>query len=148
MLVLNHDGFLERLSDGIGEVEQTYYADLQLRDFGAWMSPRFTGFHVATFADALAVARRNHIQLILDIKTPGLVPQIMSTLQDENMLDHVRWPPDWDEVRKLVPDANVGRDESWVQPGITAEQVSKLHAEHKRVIATLSAKATSSTSLQ
>ena len=31
-LVLNHDGFLERLTDGIGEVEQSYYAELQFRE--------------------------------------------------------------------------------------------------------------------
>jgi glycerophosphoryl diester phosphodiesterase len=139
VLVLNHDGFLERLSDGIGEVELTYYADLQLRDFGAWMSPRFAGLHVATFAEALRVARRDHIQIILDIKTPGLVPQIVSTVREERMLDHVHWPPDSEEVRTWVPNANVGGDESWVQPNVAAEQVNRLHAEHKRVIANFSA---------
>src|ERR1700728_5157573 len=37
VLVLNHDGILERLTDGIGETEQTYSGDLQLRDLGGWM---------------------------------------------------------------------------------------------------------------
>src|ERR1700733_10191434 len=31
-IVLNHDGILERLTDGSGEVEPSYYADLELRD--------------------------------------------------------------------------------------------------------------------
>jgi glycerophosphoryl diester phosphodiesterase len=139
VLVLNHDGFLERLSNGVGEVEQSYYADLQLRDFGAWMSPRFAGMHIATFADALRLARSNHIQLILDIKTPGLVPDILSALREENMLDRVRWPPDSDEVKKLVPNANIGVDESWVQPGVTSTEVARLHSQHKRVVVNFSA---------
>src|ERR1700690_1020704 len=42
-IVLNHDGMLERLTDGSGEVETSYYADLELRDAGSWMSDRFTG---------------------------------------------------------------------------------------------------------
>jgi len=139
VLVLNHDGFLERLSDGIGEVEESYYADLQLRDFGGWMSPRFAGLHIATFADALRMARRDHIQLMLDIKAPGLVSDILSAVREENMVDRVRWPPDSDEVKKLVPNANIGVDESWVQPGVGNAEVARLHSQHKRVIVNFSA---------
>jgi len=138
-LVLNHDGFLERLTDGIGEVEQTYYADLQLRDFGAWMSPRFAGLHIATFEDALRLARKRHIQLMLDIKTPGLVPEILTAVRAENMLDQVRWPPDSDEVKRLIPKANIGTGESWVSFNVTGDEVARLHAAGKRVIASFSA---------
>jgi glycerophosphoryl diester phosphodiesterase/HEAT repeat protein len=139
VLVLNHDGLLERLTDGIGDAEQTYYADLQLRDFGAWMSPRFAGLPIATFRDALRLARERHVRLILDIKKPGLVPAILDEVREENMLDRVRWPSDWDEVRRLVPDANAGVAEAWVQPGVTAEEIAKLHAENKHVIVNFSA---------
>src|ERR1700729_2582769 len=52
-IVLNHDGMLERLTDGSGEVETSYYADLELRDAGSWMSDRFTGLHIVLFEDAL-----------------------------------------------------------------------------------------------
>ena len=139
VLVLNHDGFLERLTDGIGEVEQTYYADLQLRDFGAWMSPRFAGLHIATFDDALRLARRRHIQLMLDIKTPGLVPDILAAVREAGMFDSVRFPPDSDEVKRLVPNDNIGAGESWVEPNVAADKVAQLHASGKRVIASFSA---------
>ncbi|HEX3437047.1 MAG TPA: glycerophosphodiester phosphodiesterase family protein, partial [Pseudacidobacterium sp.] len=52
-IVLNHDGILERLTDGIGEVENTYYGDLELRDAGAWMGDRFAGLHIVLLEDAL-----------------------------------------------------------------------------------------------
>src|SRR5579875_1858004 len=45
-IVLNHDGFLERLTDSHGEVESTFYDDLRMRDAGGWMSSRFTGLQV------------------------------------------------------------------------------------------------------
>lgn len=138
VLVLNHDGLLERLTDGIGDAEQTDYADLQLRDFGAWMSPRFAGLHIATFRDALRLARERHIGLILDIKQPGLVPDILTAVRDEDMLDRVRWPR-WEEVRRLVPNANTGAGEAWVQPGVTAQDIARLHAGNKRVIVNFSA---------
>ena len=139
VLILNHDGFLERLTDGTGEVEKSYFAELQVRDFGAWMSPRFEGLKVATFEDALRVARKLHIRLILDIKTPGLVPEIASTVRKEQMWDRVRWPADSDEVKRLLPKAYTGADESWVQPGISAEEVKRLQREHKRVVVNFSA---------
>src|SRR5271163_1460130 len=56
-LVLNHDGVLERLTDGVGEAEKTYYGDLQMRDMGSWMGERFTGMRIARFDDALRFAR-------------------------------------------------------------------------------------------
>jgi hypothetical protein len=138
VLVLNHDGLLERLTDGTGDVEQTYYADLELRDVGAWMSPRFAGLPIARFRDALRLARERRVGLILDIKKPGLVPQILDEVRDENMLDRVRWP-DWDEVRQQVPNANAGDRDVGAQPGVTAEEIAKLHAEQKRVIVNFSA---------
>ena len=60
-IVLNHDGILERLTDGVGEVETSYYDDLRLRDAGAWMGERFASMRMVLFEDALRVARdRGH----------------------------------------------------------------------------------------
>src|ERR1700677_136585 len=56
-IVLNHDGVLERLTDGVGDTETTYYDDLRLRDAGSWMGERFAGMRIALFDDALRLAR-------------------------------------------------------------------------------------------
>jgi glycerophosphoryl diester phosphodiesterase len=42
-------------------------------------------------------------------------------------------------VKQLIPNANIGAGESWVEPGITAEKVAELHGKGKRVIASFSA---------
>src|ERR1700753_3784411 len=65
-IVLNHDGLLDRLTNGYGDVEQTNFAELELLDAGSWMAPRFSGFHMARFDDALRLARSLDIRLILD----------------------------------------------------------------------------------
>src|ERR1700684_3350869 len=37
-IVLNNDGIMERLTDGVGDAETSFYGDLQLRDAGSWMA--------------------------------------------------------------------------------------------------------------
>ena len=138
-IVLNHDGFLERLTDGVGETEKTYYEDLRLRDAGAWMGERFENLQVPLFEDALRLARKQNIRLVLDMKTKGIGPEVLDLLRQEGMLGGVRFNGEWDDVKQLDRGANGGQATVWVQPGITAEQVSTRHREGKAVIANFSA---------
>src|SRR5258708_19674826 len=50
-IVLNHDGVLERLSDGIGDTETSYYADLPMPDLGHWMTNPFKSIRLPRFED-------------------------------------------------------------------------------------------------
>jgi glycerophosphoryl diester phosphodiesterase/HEAT repeat protein len=124
-IVLNHDGVLERLTDGIGTLESSYYDDLRLRDTGAWMGERFAGMHIAKFEDALQLARKRDIRLMLDIKVKDIEPEVMELVRREGMLDHIR----------------VGGDPTtvWVQPDVTAEQLKAYHGEGKAVVVNFSA---------
>jgi len=140
VLVLNHDGLLERLTDGVGEVEKTYYGDLQLLDAGAWMGERFAGTRIAKFDDVLRYAREHNVRLSLDMKTKGMGPDILQMLQREGMLQRVQFGGEWDDVKRLYPEANAGdRMTVWVQPGISAEQVMAYHIEGKPVVVNFSA---------
>ena len=138
-IVLNHDGFLERLTDGVGETEKTYYQELRLRDAGAWMGARFESLHVPLFEDALRLAREQDVRLFLDLKTKGIGGEVLALLRQEGMLDRVRFGGEWDDVKRLFPGANGGRTEVWVRPGVTSEQVSAYHREGEVVIANFSA---------
>ena len=141
-IVLNHDGFLERLTDGIGVAESSYYDDLASRDAGSWMGERFAHLHVALFEDALRLARKLNIQLILDIKTKGIGEDVLTLLKQENMLERVRFGGEWADVKLLYPQANSGASASeatvWVQPGISEAQVKAHHAAGKAVVANFS----------
>ena len=139
-LVLNHDGILERLTDGTGEAETSYYDDLRLRDAGAWMGERFTGLHITKFEDALRVAREQDIRLYLDMKTKGIGPQVLQLLEREGMLQRVVFGGEWDDVKQLYPKANAGNATNvWVQPGVAAEQIQAYHRQGKSVIVNFSA---------
>ncbi|QHN03571.1 glycerophosphodiester phosphodiesterase [Granulicella sp. WH15] len=139
-LVLNHDGVLERLTDGIGEAEKTYYGDLQMRDLGGWMGDRFTGMRIVRFEDALSLARKMDIRLVVDMKTKGTGADVLSLLQREGMLERVQFNGEWADVKQLYPAAtDVGTGTAWVQPGVTAEQVKAYHHEGKAVVTNFSA---------
>ena len=84
-IVLNHDGVLERLTDGIGDTETSYYDDLRLRDAGIWMGDRFEGMRLPLFEDALRLAREDDIRLILDIKDKGIGAEVLRLVQGEGV---------------------------------------------------------------
>ncbi len=139
-IVLNHDGFLERLTDGHGEVESTFYDDLRMRDAGSWMSDRFAGLRIARFEDALNLARDRGIKLYLDMKDKGMGAEVLAILRREQMLDRVEFGGEWDDVKALDPQANQStRNTQWVSPVITPEDISALHREGKRVVVNFSA---------
>jgi glycerophosphoryl diester phosphodiesterase len=139
-LVLNHDGFLERLTNGMGNVELTTYDELQLLDAGAWMGDRFQGMRVPRFEEALRVAREQGIGLDLDIKTKGIAPLLLEALEREGMLQRVIFGGEWQDVKALYPDAN--RDPvAWVEPGCIATQVAELQQQGKFVVANFSGNA-------
>jgi glycerophosphoryl diester phosphodiesterase/HEAT repeat protein len=137
-LVLNHDGVLERLTDGIGDVETSYYDDLRMRDAGGWMGDRFEDMQIPLFEDALRLARQKNIQLFLDIKDKGIAPDVLQLLRQEGMLERVRFGGEWTDMKQLYPRANES-EAQWVQPGVTAEQVNAYHRAGKSVIANFSA---------
>ncbi len=140
-LVLNHDGYLERLTDGMGDVENTTLQELQLLDFGGWMSNRFAPMRIARFSDTLRVARELGIGLALDIKQKDLGPAIFAALQREGMLERVTFGGEdgnADELHRLYPAAS--RDPvEWLGPECTEAQVKKLHSAGKFVVANFSA---------
>jgi glycerophosphoryl diester phosphodiesterase/HEAT repeat protein len=138
-IVLDHDGFLERLTDGMGEVDDSYYGELQLLDAGGWMGERFQGMRIPLFADALRLARQYDVRLYLDIKTKGLGPEILRILEREGMVQRVQFGGEWEDVRKLYPAADAREATTWVEPGVSAERVRALHAAGKAVVANFSA---------
>lgn len=138
-IVLNHDGLLERLTDGTGDAESSYYGDLQLRDVGSWMGERFTGMHIALFEDAVRLARERDIRLVLDIKDKDIGPDVLQIVQREGMLQRVQFNGEWEDVKKLCPETTSAGDGTvWVQPGVTAAQVRDYHGQGKAVVVNFS----------
>ena len=139
-LVLNHDDFLERLTNGMGNVELTSSDELELLDTGAWMGDRFTHMRIPRFEEAVQVAREQGIGLYLDIKTKGIAPLLLEILEREGMLERVVFGGEWKDVPLLYPGANHDAV-AWVDPGCNAAQVAALQRQGKFVVANFSANA-------
>lgn len=137
-IILHHDGLLERLSNGMGVVEETYSQELALMDAGSWMGPRFGVMRIPTFEDALRVARNYGIGLYLDFKSKGIAPQVIASLEREGMLERVHFGGECGDVKAIYPGANEDAM-TGVPPGATAQQIDAAHHEGKFVIASYSA---------
>lgn len=133
-IVLHHDGLLERLSDGMGVVEETYFQELELMNAGSWMGSRFGVMRIPRFEDALRVAREQNIALYLDFKSKRIGPQVIALLKREGMLDKVRFGGEWGDVKAIYPQANEEAVIS-VSPGATREQIEAAHRDGKFVVA-------------
>lgn len=140
VLILNHDGFTERLTDGVGEVETSLYDDLVARDAGAWMGERWRGMHIVRFDEALLFARAHDVRLMLDIKVKGTAQDILAAVDRAGMRDRVKFGGEIDDIRDQLPKQQ-GLAETWLQPDVTAERIASLHREGKRVIVNFSANA-------
>lgn len=126
-LILQHDGFLERLTNGLGEADKSYFEELEYLDAGSWMGSRFSGLRIPRLVDALHLAKKYGIALVLDIKQKESTPAILALLRDEQMLDKVRLGGEPDDPTIFV------------ESSITRQEIEKLHQEGKVVVANFSA---------
>jgi glycerophosphoryl diester phosphodiesterase len=87
-LVLWHDAFVDRNSNGHGPTCDHTLAELRALDLGGWFAPAFAGQRVITVAEMLDeyVSR---IPVVFEIKDPRVTQPLMAMLADRNMIDRV-----------------------------------------------------------
>ena len=138
VLVLLHDGPIDRVSSGSGEVEKMLYREFALYDAGSWFNSRFRGIHPARFLDALRLAKDLGLSIELDLKSRGITRQVYEMIRGEGMLDRVAFGGHSEELPQVAPNLKRQPTASW-RPGMTREEVSKLQKEGKFVVASFSA---------
>lgn len=89
VIVLFHDDRLERLLDGLGSVEGSYYEELLLCTPTALPALAAHEERVPTLRDVLRLVRDRAGLLHLDIKMPGIDDELLAELRSADMLDHV-----------------------------------------------------------
>jgi glycerophosphoryl diester phosphodiesterase len=88
VLVLFHDDFLDRLTDGFGAVADLTFRELHsLRPATAYGRPLWSG--PVTLTELLDLARKREMLLHLDVKEPGLEGAIVKLLGQTDTWDHV-----------------------------------------------------------
>lgn len=91
VIVLFHDDRLERLLDGFGTIEDSYYEELllysrvRLRTRPVMQEPN----SIPIFREVLQSLRDGAGLMMLDIKTPGIDGRLLEEVRQADMLDHV-----------------------------------------------------------
>ena len=67
-LVLMHDDFLDRTTNGTGLVSAMTLEEMRKLDAGSWFGPEFAGEKVPTLVEALAHAKQIGLGLVVEIK--------------------------------------------------------------------------------
>jgi glycerophosphoryl diester phosphodiesterase len=92
-IVVLHDEFLDRTTDGCGRVAALDLADIKRLDAGAWFGPAFKGTRIPALEEALATARSNKMGLLIEIKErqrPDIMIECLARLlTTENALDDI-----------------------------------------------------------
>jgi len=98
-IVLLHDDWIDRVLDGFGAVQDVSYDVLLLYPF---RDPAFPGTRLPTLAQVLALCKRYHGLLHLDIKVPGIDAEILRQVEESGLLDHVATvnPQNSEAIRK------------------------------------------------
>lgn len=68
ILVLMHDSYINRTTNGFGEVKNVTLADLKKLDAGSWKDQKFKGTPVPTLKEALELASKYQKKLYLNMK--------------------------------------------------------------------------------
>src|ERR1700722_9216686 len=83
VLVLLHDGPIDRVSSGSGEIEKTLSEEMALYDAGDWFNSRFRGIRQPRFIDALRLAKDLGLKIELDLKSKGTTRQLYEMARAE-----------------------------------------------------------------
>jgi glycerophosphoryl diester phosphodiesterase len=92
-VVVFHDDWLDRTTDGQGPLAERTLAELKSLDAGGWFDPRFAGEPIPTLEEVLAWAR-DRIPLFVELKysaqpDPALIGAVVERIVAHKMMDRV-----------------------------------------------------------
>ncbi len=91
-LVLMHDDFLDRTTNGKGLVSRASLADIRALDAGSWFGSDFAGEPVPTLSEAVAHAAAIGLGLVVEIKEfqnlEGTYARLAELVESTDILDH------------------------------------------------------------
>jgi glycerophosphoryl diester phosphodiesterase len=81
-LVLMHDDFLDRTTNGSGPVSRATLAEIRRLDAGSWFGAAFAGERVPTLAEALDHAGKIDLGLVVEVKESRNLDGVVDRLAD------------------------------------------------------------------
>ncbi len=99
-LVLMHDYYIDRTTNGLGEVEDLTLSYLKTLDAGSWKNAKYQGTKVPTLKEALELTNKYQKKLYLNMKV--FAPKLIArTLKEANLPEDIVLldPNDLEEVK-------------------------------------------------
>jgi len=137
VLVLLHDGPIDRVSTGSGEIEKKLSDEMELYDAGDWFNSRYRGIRQPRFVEAVRLSKDLGLRMELDIKSRGITRQVYQIVKGEGMLDRVSFGGHAEELPQIAPDVKRQPTAAW-KPGMRRDEVQKLQQQGKFVVANFS----------
>lgn len=127
-IVLMHDDFVDRTTNGEGLVSDFTLAELKELDAGSWFDDAYADERVPTLAEAIDHAKKLGIGLVVEIKefqdTDGIIEKIAELVEGSDAADHAIFISfDHTVLKRLKERA----------PKVRTEGI--LHARHADVVA-------------
>lgn len=89
-IAIIHDDTIDRTTDSTGRVEDFTLDELRRLDAGAWFGPKFAGEHIPTLDEAIELAQKSRIGVLIEIKDADddseLMDRIVNLAQEHNTL--------------------------------------------------------------
>lgn len=126
-IVLMHDDFLDRTTNGSGLVSKASLEEIRRLDAGSWFDGRFAGEKVPTLIETIAHAREIGIGLVVEIKEfqhlGRLAPKLAEIIEETNAGDQAIFISFDHAFLKLLKER---------LPGIRTEGI--VHARHADLV--------------
>jgi glycerophosphoryl diester phosphodiesterase len=132
MLVLSHDGAVDRCTNGSGQIRNMSFEQVEALDAGIKAGPQFAGTKIPTFDQVLELAH-GHIGVYVDVKNASAAA-IAQALEKHDMVEHSviyrGGIPLLEEMQRINPKLNV------MPESRSTDQVKQdIERLHPRVIA-------------
>ncbi len=111
MLVLFHDDFLDRTTNGVGVLQETSWQEVQRLDAGSWFDGKYAGERIPLLIEALE-GYGTRTCFDLEIKQIGIEYAVLNMVEQLKLLDRVAFTsrdfPTLCRIKKKNPLAQVG----------------------------------------
>jgi len=87
-LVVIHDGFLDRTTDGKGRVSRKPLTRLKELDAGSWYHPRFSGERIPTLQEVIDLVK-GKVRICIELKVRGIEREVLKLIEDNGITDDV-----------------------------------------------------------
>lgn len=130
-LIVHHDYYLERTTNGKGSIETYTLAQLKKFDAGSWFSPEFRGENIPTLEEVLDFGKgKCRFEIELKSTSERFLNNVINTIEKFNLKNEVEFTsshqPLLARLKQLIPNFMVGVFFSprpdWMEPVVWNKQ--------------------------